>query len=83
MPPRLLQSIIGGIIGSLVGSSIVVCYISHIQRQNTVSMERINQNLKRMDSALEGFNFFAGDLVNTLDKLASGGDVEDEIVQQG
>ncbi|KAK6502233.1 hypothetical protein TWF506_002817 [Arthrobotrys conoides] len=77
MAPRWFESIIGGIIGSILGSSAVAYYIFHIQKQNNIAMDRINHNIGRLDRALDKFNSSAGDLMGAMDGLAFTQESED------
>ncbi|EGX48884.1 hypothetical protein TWF173_004156 [Orbilia oligospora] len=77
MASRWFESIIGGIIGSIVGSSAVAYYIFHIQKQNDITMDRVNYNIKRLDNALTKFNSSAGDLMGAMDGLAFTPEAED------
>ncbi|KAK6330971.1 hypothetical protein TWF718_003165 [Orbilia javanica] len=77
MPSRWLESIIGGIIGSLIGSSAVAYFIFHIQQENNLVMDHINYNILRMGDALGRFNSSAGDLMSAMNELGYSQETED------
>ncbi|KAK6341875.1 hypothetical protein TWF730_001361 [Orbilia blumenaviensis] len=71
MAPRWFETIVGSIIGSMIGCAAVTYYISRLHDHNLETIERIGQKLQKMDDGLEGFNTSAGDLMNMISEFAN------------